>query len=577
MSIDFNKAASAAVVLPPAKPKPHELQREVVRMFTQFYTDAVERMTLRFASASTHALEIQLRTSATRFRADEKTVLKHWLKHFAEFNQETHINTDGQFSRSDAGFLALCKARIIHSNMQVRPSRKVLVPIWQCHLLQTIFSCTHTMDSRFAWPDREVMDSFLLFVAKTIDMHFNVPKEGIQKLCRLVERTDFNVSAGLAADDTGDMMTSGKMQLQAYQKLHVPADLQRRLDEQAEKRKFKSSNKKAAALAEDDKEESEEVMGYVWRTASQELVHNFVPKMARFTWKVLSDRFLLHKYRPKGANPPQPLVFDKASHRRVQAFMDKTLGTGEKNWSGQVDLIGQDVKTSAEFRRFACLFCLPIGWEVHFTRSGQIDSGNIGYSDILADMLGAKLSGFIQEMMMKPMGILAQKRDIIYYEPILLALIDALTVRMQKFKWSETYLITEPHSVAAREFFSAPTYLGKKPAPRVVAPMEKQWSVFYRHEFIQCGSFLTAFQVYLALCKRDLSTVEGDKDDLCIYLEGGENIAGVWEIFRPVPSAEEEVAIESGDEDEPGRSDTPDGEVEDVTGMDEEESKSQSS
>jgi hypothetical protein len=319
-----------------------------------------------------------------------------------------------------------------------------------------------------------------------------------------------------------------------------------RYEELGDEEDFDETDDPSALL----QQESEESRGYMWRNTSSELVSEFVPKMSRFVWKILNDRALLREYhKGEGAR------FDQLTRKRVQAFVTKRCSTE------------QDDATLAEFRRFTAEFCLPVGWETHHSRSGQVADDPSVAADTLNDILGARLTGFVRQSTMVEMCKIVRfsheaaslQDESIHYEPIVLTQVDAFLKAKQAFKWSKEYYCVLPHAKEWRERFASDHHMGKPPRPIVVKNVQKQFHVFYKKTFYPVGyRFSDAFCLWLFFVHRDFASYVGNNDRLQLLLESDQDVACMYNELQPSLDVAENRAddnpaialVQSLDEDE---------------------------
>jgi hypothetical protein len=537
----------------------HEVRQEVVQRSVEVIKTSTALLTSRI---SNNPASVPL-----NFQRIMRSLRELWLRNFGRFNlvqfNSLAQQQQQQFTRSvsDYGFVAMCMGTLGLDKGYVEPlDPRAMITIVQCHIIQTVMCSNHDMRMRTTWPSQEHVDDFLALIARVVDCHFRSAAQ-MPSLVALLEGADCaqmlsggthsELPASVAEDP--DAFLSLSRQLRLYEECRMPADLARQLREASDEAKAKAATirenrnvhmppnkhdaeedaeaKQQELEAEDDalKEESEESKGYMWRTTSEELIAQFVPKMARFMWKVLSDREFLALYPP---DSNEIIRFDAPTISRVHHFLADTCRSE------------QDDFTLAEFRAFTAEYCLPVGWEMHnsrFVAQEANDDPKLA-ADILSDMLGVRLTGFVRESTATLMiDIVSQSvaakttaEESIHYQAVFLTQVNAFFKRKQKFIWSDHYYCVLPHASHWRNRLASDFFRGEVPTAIVVKNVEKGFHVFHRKKLWPCGdSFIPAFCLWMQLCHQDRATTRGDDDDLYIPIDNGADVAAMYLLLQP--------------------------------------------
>jgi len=291
---------------------------------------------------------------------DERlAVTRLWRDHFEELN--TCVVGTG-YSFSDVGFLAICASmcreqpdEFGHVNLHWLPQ------VWT---EMAVYSSSHTLEARQAWPSHAQIDGLWSNLAGLVTKHFHLTQKGRALLGEKLGHVKFDpdlfgrrgIEMRSAFEELREPLT---MKAFLAAKVAKEKEIEGKRLEQANGeyikhyRAFMRMDREAKEKDETNQGVAEEERGILWRDNPEGWTDHFVMVASRLLWKLDSDRLLLELY------PPHP---EAELH-----FTGRTYD-GVRRWVKQKLTMQQPDEITAFFRERAGELCFPLGSETYKLR-----------------------------------------------------------------------------------------------------------------------------------------------------------------------------------------------------------------
>ncbi len=414
---------------------------------------------------------------------------QEWMLHFEKLNLEV-LETNGM-SGADLVFEAMCWSMWCEDPTI---SKEVNIQwLAQTHATLVVWSCQHTKESREFWPTEDQYRALRRRIAGVV-VHF------------LVQQDRFQVASKLEGDHL--KFTTLSMALsKAYQARKNPDSLVARKAASFAKRKAEAI-KELMARGEDtstvdaelsDDVEIEEAKGMLWRNDATELINTYVRLASRVVRKIEFDNQWVKRWAVE-ASYQQPR-FKKAA---VQGLYD---------WVRTRCKTEQPEELTEMFRDVASESFWPIGAETHKFRLRETRNDKETSQTLLQNEIGADLAQMLQEDSLVRPSVTASDPHGLYWEALLLVLIQFSLFQTTKVDWMKEYVILHPHTHDSQRRMIRLDHHNQIDKCPVLVLAQRKWWVFYKQKLFPTSGFADAvLQKFHCIQKRKKQQLDNGED-----------------------------------------------------------------